>query len=75
MPAAQSLAPCLQRFAQQRLGGGEVAPDRQQHQAEVVHVVASVCGTMPIAERLALPLQRLAKQRLGGGEVVLGVQQ
>ena len=72
MPIAERLAPRLQRLAEQRLRGGEVALGLQQ-QAEVVD--GSVRVRMTTAERLVLPLQRLAVQQLSGGEVALGLQQ
>ena len=72
VPTAEGLALHLQRLALQRLSGGEVALDLQQH-AEVVDGDERV--GMPIAEGLALPLQRLAVQRLSGCEVTLAPQQ
>eukprot|EP00964_Phaeocystis_antarctica_P088469 scaffold56307_cov63-Phaeocystis_antarctica.AAC.3 len=71
MPTAERLAPPLQRLAEQRLSGGEVALVQHQR-AEVVDGDESV--QMPIAERLACHLQRLAEQRLSGGEIALAVQ-
>ena len=57
MPAAEGLALPLQRLAQQRLGGGDIALDLQQC-AEIADGDERVW--MPIAEGLALHLQRLA---------------
>ena len=63
--------PPLQRLANQRRSGGEVALVNQQH-AKVVDGSERVW--MPIAEGLALPLQRLAVQRFGCSKVALRLQ-
>eukprot|EP00964_Phaeocystis_antarctica_P092437 scaffold59458_cov64-Phaeocystis_antarctica.AAC.1 len=72
MSITEGLALPLQRLAQQRLSGSEVALILQQ-QAEVVDGPERVW--VPIAERLAQHLQRLAVQRLSGGEIALDLQQ
>ena len=71
MPTTQRSALPLERFAQQRLSGGEVALDLQQR-AEVADGLERI--QMSIAEGLALHLQLLAQQRLSGGEVALLLQ-
>eukprot|EP00964_Phaeocystis_antarctica_P101434 scaffold66904_cov37-Phaeocystis_antarctica.AAC.2 len=72
MPIAEDITHPLQRLAEQRLSGGEVALGVQQP-AEVVDGHERV--RMTTAVRLACHLQRLAEQWLSGGVVALGVQQ
>eukprot|EP00964_Phaeocystis_antarctica_P146415 scaffold112667_cov73-Phaeocystis_antarctica.AAC.3 len=70
MPAAEGLAPSLQRLAVQWLSGGDITLVLQQR-AEAID--GDECARMAIAEGLAQPLQPLAVQRLSGGEVALGL--